>query len=192
MTETRDSGTDWSPPDRPASPAPPDAPGPAVPSGLRIPPPPPARITLPPGVHPMVVRSQPPAPAVGYPAPAGVRPAGWPGPATAHAPSGLFPSSAPPRPTYREPHPVRLGEVTLGGAAGTLWMMLIGLLSSGARGYVWWTISAGILAWGSALALARWGMRGIATGVALTSGLGVSIAFVVVIQHWAVGHWLLW
>lgn len=193
MTETRDSGTDWSPPDRPASPAPAPAPGPAAPPGLRIPPPPPPRITLPPGVRPVVARTQPPAPMVGYPAVAGRGPAGWPAPATTRAPSGLFPSSSgPPRPTYREPHPAGLSEVTLGGAAGTLWMVLIGLLSSGARGYVWWTITAGLIAWGSALALARWGLRGVAAGIALTSGLGVSIAMVVVIEHWADGHWLLW
>jgi hypothetical protein len=107
------------------------------------------------------------------------------------APSGLFPSG-PARPTYREPHPTRLGEVTLGGAAGTLWMVLIGLLSSSARGYIWWTTTAGLIAWGSALVLARWGLRGVAAGVALTSGIGVSIAVVVVIEHWAGGNWLLW
>src|SRR5207244_4604895 len=114
------------------------------------PPPPPRRITLPPGMLPP---SAPP----------------WPGPpGTIRAPSGLFPSG-PPRPTYREPHPARLGAVALGGAAGTVWMALFGLLAGTARAYAWWTVAAGTAAWLAALALARYGLRGVAVGVAMTS-----------------------
>ncbi len=162
--ETGDSGTGWSAPDRPV------AAGPAA-----IPPPPPQRITLPPGMRPPAVAAT----------------HTWPGPGSGRLPSGLFPSG-PPRPTYREPHPATLGAVAVGGAAGTLWMALIGLLATTARQYVWWTIVAGLIAWVSALALARWGLRGVAAGVALTSGLAVSIAGVIVTLHWIGGYWLLW
>jgi hypothetical protein len=158
MTEdVRDAGAGWSAPDRP---------------GLGIPPPPPQRITLPPGMLPP---ARPP----------------WPGPGTARLPSGLFPSG-PPRPTYREPHPARLGAVAVGGAAGTLWMALFGLLAGTARAYAWWTVAAGVVAWLSALALARYGLRGVAVGIALTSGLAIALAGVIVMEHWIGGHWVLW
>jgi hypothetical protein len=149
-----------------------------------IPPPPPQRITLPPGVRPPAV-----AHPAGAPQPPGT--ATWPVPATARVPSGLFPSG-PPRPTYREPHPARLGAVALGGVAGTLWMVLFGLLAGTAREYVWWTIAAGLAAWLTAIALARWGLRGVAVGIALAAGLAMAIAGVVVTEHWIGGHWLLW
>ncbi|HKT03972.1 MAG TPA: hypothetical protein VJT31_30965 [Rugosimonospora sp.] len=106
-------------------------------------------------------------------------------------PSGLFPSG-PPRPTYREPHPAGAGGVLLGAAATTLWMALFGLLATTARGYAWWTVTAGVIAWLSALALARWGLRGVAAGIAIGAGLGMAIAGVVVVLHWIGGHWLLW
>lgn len=126
---------------------------------------PPPRITLPPGIK------APPAPG---------RP-----------PSGLFPGSTQ-RPTYREPNPTRLGAVALGGIAGTVWMVLIGLLGHGARAYAWWTISAGILAWLAALGLARYGIRGIAVGVALASGVATAVVGAIVLEHWVAGHWILW
>ncbi len=189
--EMRESGTDWSPPDRPDS-APPQ--GPAVP-----PPPPPARITLPPGMLPppspqALPGSQVPSGSQRPYGPYGSRPTGgyaWPGPATARPPSGLFPSG-PPRPTYREPHPARFGHAALGTVAGALWMALIGLLAGTARAYAWWTVAAGLAAWLSALALSRWGLRGIATGVAISTGVAVAIAAGVVIARWAGGHWVLW
>jgi hypothetical protein len=161
--ETRESGAGWSAPDRPGLGIPPPPP-----------PPPPQRITLPPGIQ---------AP----------RPPGhtWPGPATARLPSGLFPSG-PPRPTYREPHPTRLGAVALGGAAATVWMALFGLLAGTARAYAWWTVAAGVVAWLCALALARFGLRGVAVGIALTSGLAIALAGVIVMEHWIGGHWVLW
>jgi hypothetical protein len=106
-------------------------------------------------------------------------------------PSGLFPSG-PLRPTYREPHPTRLGEVVLGAAAATLWMALFGLLANSARQYAWATIGAGLVAWAAALVLVRWGMRGIAAGLALATGVAVAIGGVVVLEHWMAGLWLLW
>ncbi|MBO0870587.1 MAG: hypothetical protein J2P15_18685 [Micromonosporaceae bacterium] len=109
----------------------------------------------------------------------------------ARTPSGLFPSG-PPRPAYREPHQVRLGAVALGAVAGTLWMLFLGLLAVDARSYIRWSLAAGLLAWGAALGLARYGIRGIAVGVALSTGLGMAIAGVILTEHWAGGHWLLW
>jgi lysylphosphatidylglycerol synthetase-like protein (DUF2156 family) len=106
-------------------------------------------------------------------------------------PSGLFPSG-PPRPVFREPHPIRGGAVTLGLVGGALWMMLFGLLASDASGYAWITIIAGIVAWVVALLLARLGDRGAAAGVAMSAAVGLSIAVVVMAARWAGGNWLLW
>jgi hypothetical protein len=107
------------------------------------------------------------------------------------SPSGLFPSG-PPRPVYREPAPVRMGATTLGVAAGSLWMLLFGLVSTSTTGYAWSTIIAGVLGAGAAVLLARYGDRGVAVGAALSVGFGLAIAAVVVIANWAGGHWLLW
>ncbi|HET6213824.1 MAG TPA: hypothetical protein VFE14_13250, partial [Micromonosporaceae bacterium] len=62
------------------------------------------------------------------------------------APSGLFPAG-PPRPRYREPHPVRGGAVALGMGVTALWMLLFGLLATSIRGYGWITIGSGGAAW---------------------------------------------
>jgi hypothetical protein len=82
--------------------------------------------------------------------------------------------------------------VATGAGAGALWMLLFGLVASTARGYAWWTVSAGILGWLTALALARYGDRGVAVGVAASTGLGAAIAGSVVFAHFIGGHWLLW
>ena len=113
------------------------------------------------------------------------------GPRWQRPPSGLFPSREK-RPVYQEAHPATRGAVALGAAGTTVWMALFGLLGTGARGYVWLTVGAGLLAWVAAVVLVRLGDRGVAAGVALASGIGVSIAGVVVIDYWANGHWLLW
>ncbi len=154
------------PPVAPPVPPPPGAvPGaPPYPTG-------PIRIKLPPGVP--------------VPVPPG------PDPAISRTPSGLFPSG-PPRPTYREPHPARTGAIWLGLAAGGLWMLLLSLLATTARGYAWWSIVSGAVAWGASVVLARFGDRGVAVGVALAGGVAVAITGIVVIAHWAGGHWLLW
>jgi len=130
--------------------------------------------------------------------PGGAAPnAGWPGSVplgtgVLPTPSGLFPSG-PPRPTFREPHPVRSGAVAIGTGAGALWMLLFGLIdASTARGYAWWTVAAGIAGWLAALVLARLGDRGVAVGVAVSTALGVAIAGSVVFAHFVTGHWLLW
>jgi hypothetical protein len=97
------------------------------------------------------------------------------------------------RPTYREPLPVRGQMVAAGAAVGAAWMLLFGLLMAGsARGYAWITLVAGFLAWGAAAILARFGDRGVAVGVAASSGVAVAIAGILVAYRLAGGDWLLW
>jgi membrane-bound ClpP family serine protease len=107
-------------------------------------------------------------------------------------PSGLFPSG-PPRPTYREPNRVRAGAVSVGFGAAALWMLLFGLLGHGLRGYAWWTLLAGGAAWLLAVALARFGDRGVAAGIAVAVGLAGAIAAIAVATRWAnTGVWPMW
>jgi hypothetical protein len=112
-------------------------------------------------------------------------------PPSGRIPSGLFPG-APPRPQYREALGATEAWVAAGVGAGALWMLLFGLLATTRRGYAWSTLVAALLAWGSALVLGRFGNRGAAAGVAISSGVGLSIAFVVVYLRLLTGHWLLW
>lgn len=176
----------WAPPDRPEpGRGTPSYPAPAAGSGSRPPagpvPPasglpgsgPPARITLPPHL-------KPPAAPPGLPSGPAVRELG-----------GLLPSG-PPRPVYREPAPVRGGPLAAGLGSAALWMLLFGLLARSARAYAWYTFAAGAMAWLAAVALSRFGDRGVAVGVALGSALGVTIAGIVVVARWTGGHWLLW
>ena len=58
--------------------------------------------------------------------------------------------------------------------------------------YVWWSVAAGCLGWLAAVALARFGDRGVAVGVAVACAVGVAVSFVVVTVEWAQGNWLLW
>ncbi|WP_229400780.1 hypothetical protein [Micromonospora okii] len=111
----------------------------------------------------------------------------------ARTPSGLFPSGPPSRPTWREPHPVTGAGVAAGGAAAAAWLVLFGLLGRDVPTYAWWTVLAGGVAWLAALALVRFGDRGVATGVAIVTGGGWSIAAAVVAVRWATGgDWPLW
>jgi hypothetical protein len=107
-------------------------------------------------------------------------------------PSGLFPSG-PPRPTFREPHPVRGSAVVAGLGAGALWMLVFGLLAGGLRAYAWWTALAAAAGWLVSLGLVRYGDRGVAVGVAISTGLAMGIAAVVVAIRWAnSGDWPMW
>jgi hypothetical protein len=116
------------------------------------------------------------------------------------APSGLFPArgaqagagTTVPRPIYRELLPVTSGKAAIGVLAGTLWMGLFGLLASSARGYVWWTIIAAVLAWPVLAVLTRFGDRGVAAGAAVSTGFGLAIAGLVVAVRSFGGEWLLW
>ncbi|MER7166375.1 hypothetical protein [Micromonospora sp. NPDC000207] len=116
----------------------------------------------------------------------GVRP----GPRT---PSGLFPSAPPSRPSYREPHQVTGSGVAAGGAMAAAWLVLFGLLGSDLAGYARWTSLACVLAWLAALLLVRFGDRGVATGIAIVTSGGWSIAGAVVALRWSgTGDWPLW
>lgn len=122
------------------------------------------------------------------------------GPASQHRPpyqsnpqpSGLFPAGRP-RPSYREPFPVRAIPLLAGLGAGAVWMLLSGLIASTVRGYGWWTILAGAVAWCAALVLGRAGNRGVATGVAISAAIGWSVAATIITTHWATRlDWPLW
>jgi hypothetical protein len=106
-----------------------------------------------------------------------------PGEAQMRPPSGLFPGQ-PPRPVYREPHPVRSGPLLAGLASAILWFVLFGTLGRDLASYAWWTIVAGITAWAVSVVLAVFGDRGVAVGIALASGFGLSIAMGVVTERW--------
>jgi hypothetical protein len=107
-------------------------------------------------------------------------------------PSGLFPTG-PPRPAYREPHPVRATGVLAGTAAGAGWLALFALLGAALPGHVWWVLAAAAAAWVVALVLARHGDRGVAVGLAAVTGVGGSMALGLVAGSWAAsGDWPLW
>ncbi len=123
---------------------------------------------------------------------AGTPPPGWREPPGIHAPSGLFPSG-PPRPRYREPHPVRLGALLAGIGAGAAWLLLPSLLARDLRGYAWITFLAGCAAWLASWLLTRIGDRGAAAGVAMSTAVGWAVATGLVAVRWAVtGDWPLW
>jgi hypothetical protein len=107
-------------------------------------------------------------------------------------PSGLFPSTRT-RPVYREPHPVRSGNVVVGAGAAAAWFVVFGLIDTTLRGYAYWTLIAGVVAWVTAAVLARVGDRGVAVGVAAAAGVGWSVAAIAVAVGWAAnGDWPLW
>ncbi|MEU4691810.1 hypothetical protein [Actinoplanes sp. NPDC023714] len=111
-------------------------------------------------------------------------------------PGYLPPPERPPlasRPVYREPHPIRSGAVLSGLAAATVWLILFGSLGDGLASYAWWTIAATVSAWLVSLLLAVLGDRGVAVGVAVASGLGLSIAMTFVALRWISTYdWPLW
>ncbi|MBL6278797.1 hypothetical protein JMF97_21800 [Micromonospora fiedleri] len=110
-----------------------------------------------------------------------------------YSPSGLFPSGRPPRPTYREPHPVSGAAIAAGATGTTAWLVIFGLLGGSLTGYAWWTLIAGALAWLVALLLVRYGDRGVATGIAIVTAGGWSIAAAAVAARWwTSGDWPLW
>lgn len=82
--------------------------------------------------------------------------------------------------------------MAVGVIAGTVWLVLAALLVHSARAYVWMTIAAGAVAWLVSLVLVRFGDRGVAAGVALASGFGITAAMVLVVVRWIGGQWLLW
>jgi hypothetical protein len=99
----------------------------------------------------------------------------------------------PPRPVYREPHPVRTGPMFAGLGAAVVWFGLFGTLARDLASYAWWTIVAAITAWVVALVLTVFGDRGVAVGIAFASGFGLSIAMAFVTGRWISTYdWPLW
>ena len=106
-------------------------------------------------------------------------------------PSGLFPGHS--HPIYREPHPILAAPVLSGFGATLLWLALFGGLAHDLASYAWWTIVASITAWAMAIVLTVLGDRGVAVGIALASGLGLSIAVAFVGARWINTYdWPLW
>ncbi|WP_406601228.1 hypothetical protein [Micromonospora yasonensis] len=128
----------------------------------------------------------------GWPAAPGETAPG-PGRPVPRTPSGLFPGGVPMRPVWREPYPVTGAGVASGAVTAFAWLLLFGLLGHDVTSYAWWTVIAGGLAWLAALALVRYGDRGVATGVAIVTAGGWSIAAAIVVVRWAQsGNWPLW
>jgi hypothetical protein len=106
--------------------------------------------------------------------------------------SGLFPGQ-PLRPFYREPHPVGAGPMLLGVAVTVIWLALFGALGDGLNSYTWWTLTGALGAWAVAVVLTLSGDRGVATGVAITAGFGLSVAVGFVAARWITTYnWPLW
>ncbi|WP_155830140.1 hypothetical protein [Glycomyces tenuis] len=115
-----------------------------------------------------------------------IRATSWPGPGAPTARSG--------RPHWREPHPIRVGAVAVGSALTALWVMLwlLAFARTGA-GFAWVTLAASTIATVVAAALARYGDRGVAVGVAAVAGTaagvtGLSVELYLVLT----GNWILW
>jgi hypothetical protein len=101
--------------------------------------------------------------------------------------------SQPARPHFREPHPIGIGPLFAGLGAGGIWVALFGALGQDLFGYAWWTAVAVVPAWIVATVLALLGDRGVAVGVAVTTGLGWSVAAAFVAARWiSTGDWPMW
>lgn len=98
-------------------------------------------------------------------------------------PPGLF-TGHPPRPVYREPHPIATMPLLAGMGAAMLWCALFGLIGRDLFSYAWWTVLAAALAWAVSIVLAVLGDRGVAVGVAIVSGIALSVAMGFVTHRW--------
>ena len=88
---------------------------------------------------------------------------------------------------------VAAAPVLSGFGAALLWFALFGGLAHDLAAYAWWTIVAAITAWAMAIVLTVLCDRGAAVGIALASGLGLSIAVAFVGARWiATYDWPLW
>lgn len=100
---------------------------------------------------------------------------------------------APVRPTFREPYPVSAGALLSGIGAGLLWVAVFGSLGDDLGSYAWWTVVAAVSAWVAAGVLAVLGDRGVAVGLAISAGLGWSVAAAFVAAQWiSSGDWPMW
>ncbi len=106
-------------------------------------------------------------------------------------PSGLFPSG-PHRPTYREPHPVRVTSVLVGAAMAFAWQFVVAGFATTLQNLFWRMVTAVLVALAVALLLLRYGDRGAATGVAMAASAGGCAAAVLVAVRWLTVGWPLW
>jgi hypothetical protein len=104
------------------------------------------------------------------------------------APSGLFPSR-PRRPTFREPHPVRVSAVAAGATLTLAWQVLVALFATSMRGLFLLMAMAVAVAAVVAGLLLRFGDRGAAVGVALAAALGGSVAAGIAAVRWLTLGW---
>jgi hypothetical protein len=103
------------------------------------------------------------------------------------------PPPGPRRPVYREPHPISAGPLLAGMGATLIWFALFGSIGRDLLTYAWWTVAAAISAWVVATVLTLFGDRGVAVGVALVAGLGLSIAGGFVAFRWiTTDDWPMW
>ena len=97
------------------------------------------------------------------------------------------------RPRAREPYPIGAGALLAGLGAGLLWLAIFGSLGQDLSGYAWWTLFAAVTAWVTAGVLSFIGDRGVAVGVAISAGLGWSVAVAFVAARWlSTNDWPLW
>lgn len=119
-------------------------------------------------------------------------PPGWLPPGQLRPPSGLFPGQ-PPRPRFREPYAIGVGQLFAGLGSGLIWMALFGALGVDLFSYAWWTVIAGVTAWIVSIVLGLLGDRGVAVGVAVTAGIGLSVAAAFVAARWiSTNDWPMW
>ncbi|HET6532231.1 MAG TPA: hypothetical protein VFH03_16720 [Actinoplanes sp.] len=106
--------------------------------------------------------------------------------------SGLFPGGTL-RPFYREAHPVTAAAVLAGMGSTLLWFALFGSIGRNLVAYAWWTVAAAVSAWLVALILTAFGDRGVAVGVAIIGGVGLSVAMGFVTVRWiTTNDWPMW
>ena len=98
-----------------------------------------------------------------------------------------------PRPVYREPHPIMIAPLLSGMGGALIWFALFGSIGRDLLSYAWWTVAAGVSAWIVAAVLTLLGDRGVATGIALVAGLGLSVAGGFVAFRWiTTNDWPMW
>jgi hypothetical protein len=101
--------------------------------------------------------------------------------------------AVPLRPVYREPHPIATAPLLAGMGATLVWFALFGSIGRDLLSYAWWTVVAAISAWIVATVLALLGDRGVAVGVALVAGFGLSVAGGSVAFRWiTTNDWPMW
>jgi hypothetical protein len=107
-------------------------------------------------------------------------------------PAGPFPGG-PPRPNYREPHPVGVAPLLAGMGATLIWFALFGSIGRDLASYAWWTVVAAAGAWLVSVILTVLGDRAVAVGVAIIGGLGLSVAMGFVAFRWiSTNDWPMW